>query len=265
VFAADPPQTTVTLNRLIEKREVSLKKMPFSGWENGIDLSLHVDGPAVADARKFGKIKIIEASDDAGTDLTKKAKDAPSFESGEFQDIRGPMSFGFDDDKKKEPGFDIDVKLPTPAARSAKTIKLIKGELQVVAGGEKKVVTVKSLSKVYGKPIDDPALKAAGVTFTVLDPKKPGKDAIGFGDSSKSVPVLMTGKLDVIGDVQFVNKSGQKLGQGSMSMSNQPAEKKSVTYELSEPLSDEVTLQIEVWPGQKTVMVPITLANVKLP
>src|SRR5688572_17965421 len=95
-LAADaPPDAKVTLKRLIEKREVSIEKTPFSGWENGIELQLHVDGPAVKGARKVGKTKVTEASDDAGTDLTKKSKDAPSFENDEFRDVREPQSFSF--------------------------------------------------------------------------------------------------------------------------------------------------------------------------
>src|SRR3954466_9859212 len=99
-FAADAPQTKVTLKRLIEKREVSLEKTPFSGWENGIDLNLHVDGPGVQGARKYGKLKITEAADDPGTDLTKKSKGAPTFANEGFQEVREPQSFGFGNDKK---------------------------------------------------------------------------------------------------------------------------------------------------------------------
>ena len=263
---APAPEAKVTLKRLIEKREVSTEKTPFSGWENGIELQLHVDGPAVKGARKVGKMKFTEASDDAGTDLTKKAKDAPTFENDEFREVREPQSFSFGDDKAPKPtGFDLDMKLPTPSARGAKSIKIVRGEMQVLVGGEKKVVEVKSLKKVYGKPLDDPALKAAGVDFTVQDPAN-AKNAIGFGrDQDKSVPVKMSGNLNAIAEVRFINKAGDNVNQGWMSENGQPADRRSLWHNLSESLNDDVTLQIEVWPGQKTLTVPFELKDVKLP
>jgi len=43
-FAQQKPNATVTLKSLVEKRELSIEKTPFSGWENGIELVLHFDG-----------------------------------------------------------------------------------------------------------------------------------------------------------------------------------------------------------------------------
>jgi hypothetical protein len=258
----------VTLKKLVEKRELTVEKNPFGGWENGIELNLHVDGAGAAGARKVGKIKVTQATDDAGTDLTKKAKEGPmSMEHNSFEEVRAPQAFTFGNDKAPKPtGFDIDVKLPTLSARSAKTIKLIKGEMQILIGGDKKVVEVKGIKANYGKPIPDPALKAVGVTITVVDPSKRGAGGtVGFGggDPNKSVSLSISGNADAVADVSIVNAAGTKLNQGSMSSGD--AKSKSITYDLQEPLVDDTVLQIEVWPGQKTVKVPFELKDVKLP
>jgi hypothetical protein len=228
--------TTVTLKKLVEKREVSVEKTPFSGWNNGIELTLHIDGADVKGARKFGKLTVTRAVDDVGTDLT-KAGDGPSQDSDRFEDIREPMSFGFDENKPKPSGFDIELKLPTPSARSAKAIKQISGSVQVLAGGEKKVIEVKKLKSSAGKAVDDPVLKQLGVSFTLLDPSKaaPG-GMMMMGEKDKSVT----------------------------SWSDQ-GDKRVITYFLEKTLSDDMALQIEVWPGQKTIRVPIELKDVKLP
>src|SRR3954471_3245512 len=66
VFAAD--DTKVTLKKLVEKRELKQEKNAneFGGdWDNGIDLTLHIDGAAVKDARKYGAVKVEKATDDA--------------------------------------------------------------------------------------------------------------------------------------------------------------------------------------------------------
>src|SRR4051812_6636735 len=91
------PNATVTLKRLIEKRELSFDKTPFSGWENGIELTLHIDGADVGGARKYGKLKATAAMDDAGTDLTKKGE-GPSNSDSSFHEVREPQVFhsGFD-------------------------------------------------------------------------------------------------------------------------------------------------------------------------
>src|SRR5262245_54702184 len=59
--SSESSQTQVTLKRLLERRELAVEKTPFSGWETGVELTLHVDGPGVAGARKFGHLKLLEA------------------------------------------------------------------------------------------------------------------------------------------------------------------------------------------------------------
>jgi hypothetical protein len=41
--------------------------------------------------------------------------------------------------------------------------------------------------------------------------------------------------------------------------------KRSITYDLEEPLTDDAILELEVWPGQKTITVPFEFKDIKLP
>jgi hypothetical protein len=261
------PTATVTLKKLTEKRELSLEKDSFAGWENGIELSLHVDGPDVQGARKYGKLKAIQALDDIGTDLTAKGE-GPSFGGETFREVREPQMFGRDD-KPKPAGFDVELKLPTPSARNAKSIKVIAGSLEVLVGGEKKIIQVKPLKANIGKTIDDPALKSLGVTFALIDPtKRSAKNAIagallGGGKPDKSVSAEITGNIDALADVRIVDAAGNKLSRSSM-WQDDPG-KRSITYDLEAPLPDDAVLEIEAWPGQKTVVVPFEIKDIKLP
>jgi len=261
------PTATVTLKKLTEKRELSLEKDSFAGWENGIELSLHVDGPDVVGARKYGKLKAIQALDDVGTDLTAKGE-GPSFGGETFREVREPQMFGRDN-QPKPTGFDVDLKLPTPSVRNAKSIKVIAGSLEVLVGGEKKVVQVKPLKANIGKTIDDPALKSLGVGFTLIDPtKRSAKNSIagallGGGKPDKSVSAEITGNIDALADVRIVDASGKKLSRSSM-WQDDPG-KRSITYDLEAPLPDDAVLEIEAWPGQKTVVVPFEIKDIKLP
>jgi hypothetical protein len=260
-FAQDAKvDSKVTLKKLIEKRELSLEKNPFSGWENGIDLTLHVDGPSVKGARQVGMIQIKQAVDDAGTDLTKKGEDAPMRDLEQFQDVREPQNFGFGNNAPKPSGFDLDIKLSTPSARTAKSLKTLTGQFQVIIGGEKKEVTVKSLKTHTGKPLDDPALKAAGITFTIGDP---AKVTMGSGEKGKDLPVTIKGDLAALGEVTVADASGEKLNNGSMW--NDMGGARSITYSLNKVLPDDAVLTIEVFPGQKKITVPFEIKDVKLP
>ena len=73
----------------------------------------------------------------------------------------------------------------------------------------------------------------------------------------------ISGKADALADVSIVDASGEQLNQGSMWTDDGGV--RTVTYDLEKPLPDDASLQLEVWPGQKTVTVPFELKDVKLP
>jgi hypothetical protein len=253
---------TVTLKKLVEKRQMSVEKSPFGSFENGIDLTLYIDGADVKGARKFGKLKVTKAVDDVGTDLNKKSED--SMEMGDqFQDIQEPMSFGMGENKPKPTGFEVELRLPTPSARGAKTIKQVSGSVSVLVGGEKKVVQFKQIKQNLGKAVEDPVLKQMGVTVKLLDPSKAPPGMMMMGEKDKSLNVEFTGNFDALAEVNIVDASGEKVSQGSMR--NDDGGKRTVSYFLEKTLSDDMALQLEAWPGQKTITIPIELKDLKLP
>jgi hypothetical protein len=48
-------------------------------------------------------------------------------------------------------------------------------------------------------------------------------------------------------------------------MRNDDGGKRTVSYFLEKTLSDDMALQLEAWPGQKTITIPIELKDLKLP
>lgn len=261
-YAADTP-ATVTLKSIIEKREKTFEKDSFAGWNNNLELKLYVDGAAVKGATKYGHLQIKSATDDTGTNLTKKGE-GPSQELKGFDDIRQRMTFGnHNEDKPKPTGFDFTLTLPTPSARAAKTVS-ISATLEVLAGGEKKIVEVKDIKGHLGKTIEDPALKAVGVSFQILDPaEQTGSGFRPSANANKDVVALISGKVEALASVHIVNKAGKKLNNSAMWSDD--GNNRTITYECNEPLPADAVLQLEVWPGQKTVTVPIELKDVKLP
>src|SRR5690606_12816874 len=58
--------------------------------------------------------------------------------------------------------YPVDLMLPRISSRKATALTLVSGTVSVVAGGEKKRVEIRNIIRQTGRPIDDPALKAAG-------------------------------------------------------------------------------------------------------
>ena len=240
----------------------SSRRTRSADGENGINLTLHVDGPAVANARKYGKLKLTKAIDDAATDLTQTAQDAPTSALEEMREVQKPMSMGMDDKAPKPTGFDFDLNLPQVSSRKATAIKELTGQLSVLAGGKKTIVTVKSPKSMAGKSVDHPALKQLGVTFTLLDPAKQTGMQMTPEDAKRSLPAQISGAFDAIVEVRLV-AAGQKLNSGA-SWNDQDG-KRSITYTCDQDIPADAVLELEVWPGQKEVVVPFSFKDVKLP
>jgi hypothetical protein len=196
----------------------------------------------------------------------------------DFREIQQRMSFGSRHggskggggdsagDEAKPSGFDFDLQLPTPSARRATAITTISGTIAVIVGGEKKIVEVKPLKANLGKTLDDPALKAVGVNVEIVNPSKPAKPKSGlsFGpDTSKGVTLILSGNLDEIASISILDASGKKLNNGSMW--HDSGGTRTINYGLEKPLADSTVMQIEVWPGQKIITVPVELKDLKLP
>lgn len=253
-LAQDKPDAKVELIKLTEHREKALvKENRFGGFVKGIELNLRATGKDVDNARSYGDIKVTKAVDDLGTDLSKSGDDEAS--STRMQQVH---KFGMDE---KEQGFRFDLTLPVVAPRNAKSIKLVEGTVTVIAGGTQKFVEVPIKPESYGKPVDDPALKELGVTFTLSDPKA-GGTGFKMGDD-QSVTAQIGGKIEALGEVKVVDGSGNAISNGSMW--SESGGGRVASYFVNGKLPEGAKVRIEVWPGQKTVTVPFKFENVELP
>ena len=102
---------------ILETRLVTMikKENVFSSDASRLQVKLNVDGPEVKGATKWGKVKLTEAVDDAGTDLKPKRDDS-GFSFGRNDDLEEISRFGMSDDEKKS-AFDVTIELALPPAR----------------------------------------------------------------------------------------------------------------------------------------------------
>jgi hypothetical protein len=222
---------------------------------SALNVKLRISGEDVIGATAYGQLSITEAIDDVGTNLKPKES---GFFAERFQPIhRFGMMHG-DDQKQEEPKhFDLDVQLQAPP-RKATRIKSLKGDVQVQAGGEKKTITLTNIASQYGKQVQDPALKDAGVTITVVDPKAGQTFA-----SSDAITLQVKGNVDVITGAEITNAASERISFGSFSSGFN--DEKTIGYDLTQPLDEKVTMKLNLLVNQKTVKVPFELKDVELP
>jgi hypothetical protein len=251
--------TEVRIKEIAPKKE---KESFFSfGQEPGLTLTARVAGGLADAAKTKGKLKIEQAADDTGTDLKpEKKKSFFSIGGGDddFEKIGAGMIHSSNDDKK-EPGFDMDIKLKVPA-RKAQKLPLVKGEFQIQAGGEEQVVEVKKPRSQRGKAVGDPVLEKAGLTVTVKDPTK---QSGFFSGGEDDLSLEFKGDLSALDEIEVLDAEGEDASSGHMSSGSDDT--KTYVMSMDKPLSDDMTVKIHLVVGLKTVTVPFEFKDVPLP
>ena len=257
-LAVRAQELTAKPAEILETRYERLIKQPnvFSSDQSALRVTLQVDGPAAKGATKWGKLKLTEAVDDTGKDLKPKSEGGFNMSFGGGEDLQDINRFGMDEGKT---AFDVPVDLALPE-RKATRLKSVKGEFAVLAGGEQKVVTVAKPKSQVGRSIDDDALKAAGVTMKF---PKPGDSAFGGSSGAGNALVETGGKADVIRSVEILDAAGESVSQGYSSSTLDGTT--ATSYDLNKPLDDAMTVKVTLLTGQKEVVVPFEVKNVKLP
>jgi hypothetical protein len=256
-FAAE--SVSVKPVRVEETRSRDLgpaKDTNFFSNSPALRIVMHVDGDLVKGATSYGKVIIAEATDDAGTDLKpKKEKGFMSFGRGEDDFEKIDRFPGMRKPDAKPAGFDLGLQLAA-SSRKATRVKSLKGEFQVLAGGEAKQLSITKLTGLVGKTLDDPALKAAGLEVKIVNPKDskfPG------GAARPSLILEVSGNANALQKIAIVDAAGQSVSDESMTMMN------TTHLTLNKALDDTMKLQLSLNVGQKTVTVPFDAQNIELP
>jgi hypothetical protein len=221
---------------MTETRERALGEASKNGsfsFMTGLRVKLRLDGPAAKDAAKAGRLKVVEAVDDLGTDLRDKEQ------LKWCEQLQEVNRFGMSDAEKSSGAFEYEMRLGLPA-RKATSVQRLKGELLVLAGGQEKVVTIPAARTLAGTTVEDPVLKGAGLGLRIAQ-------AQGKKDS---LAVELTGDFDAVKEVKVLAADGTNVMTGSWW--SEAADKRSVSYMLSKPVEDaDAKLQIRLAVGQK--------------
>jgi hypothetical protein len=242
---------------------------------NGMEVELKLVGDEMADAKAI-RTKVATAIDSTGRELLDPSKIEKDFQA---LDRFGGMS-----DNK------VTLKLNNPA-RKAESMKELRGtiELFVPKNDPQATIGLKGFKSISGKPIDAPALKAAGIELTLLtaaqaagqqkqDTEKKIAEmraqgmseemiqmassfASGFGGSDENgITIQLKDPNSKLVSIDFLTAAGEKIdSNGSMTSGG------TVVKYFNQPIPDDAQVMVYVISPKALVNVPIQLSNITLP
>lgn len=253
-LADDKPRVTAVF--LAEVREAGDERTVADEPRSKLDLTvvLRIDG--LSNPARFGRVIITEAKDDVGTDLVPPRERGQAADTTELPEFTRPVGKPGSNMIEDVPGaFTARVQL-RPAARRARRIASLKGEVQLLAArdGKPTVIRVPGIAAWRGKTVEHAELTRAGLTLQVA--------AAGPGDPPE-MGVLLSGQLPRKPDLWVEDAAGQELFTGSGGETGKGTSIQLV--KLRRPLRDTDVLTIKFPAVQTPVTVPVVLKDVELP
>lgn len=229
-------EIAVTVGEVSDKRTTGV-------FFAGLEIKLLLSGTELADVKGL-RVKVASASDNTGSDLVEEKKRMA------FADDFKPLKEPFGPGANKKGTYEVEILLANPE-RAAKSVKLA-GVLELMSPkADPASVVTAALAKDAGKPLDDPAIKTAGVEITFKAPK------------SKELSYKIKDPKNKVAAVEFCDASGKPVktnGGGSMGF----AGSKDVTVNVSN-LPDGVVAKIYLLTEKSVVLVPFKMDAIKLP
>lgn len=230
----------------------------------GLEIELNLSGPELAEAKGI-RTTLKSATDDTGKALAKSEnhfdindglQELQKAFGGRFEEL--PKAFGGD---KKAAEFQVKLEFASPP-RSAKAIKALEGTIELlIPSKDPAAIVTASVAKDAGKPLENAALKAAGVQISLLD-----GSAGGFGDSlgENDLGCKITDPNKKVGWVEFFDAAGKKLesnGRGTGGFIGYNIER--ISFDAKPPA--EAIAKIYLVTDKSVVTIPIALKDIALP
>lgn len=248
-------EVTLTVGEINDKRTTG-------EFFAGLEIALKLSGPELAEAKGM-RVNVKSASDDTGKALPEpknkfRGKD-------EFEKLQKGMGGRLG--KSKDDEFEVKLEFGNPP-RAAKAVKEITGSIELLIPSKDPAAVINaSLAKDAGKPLDNPALKAAGVEFTLKAPKKSEKKESGgsiFGSDENGISYEIKDPKSMVASVEVFDAGGKKL-EPNGHMSGGFGGAKSVTISFSEKPPADATIKIYLVTEKSVISVPLALKNIALP
>lgn len=228
----------------------------------GLEIDLKLTGPELATAKGIRTV-VTAATDDAGNPLKNKDN---RFSADGFEELQKAFGGGFGEKKGDE--FQVKLEFANPA-RAAKAIKSVTGSIELLLPQQDPAsVITASVAKDAGKPLDNAALKAAGVEIKLLKPEPGAKKPAGLSFSpslgENDLGYEIKDPKKKVASVEFFTAAGKKLEtQGRMSSGFNDSKTVSISFKEKPPVDSVAKIYIVT---EKSVLtVPLNLKDIVLP
>ncbi|MEI6603838.1 MAG: hypothetical protein WCP35_00910 [Verrucomicrobiota bacterium] len=229
-------EITVTVGEVSDKRTTG-------EFFAGLEIKLRLSGPELTDVRGL-RVKVASATDDTGKSLVDDKKRVV------FADEFKPLEEPFGPGPKKKGESEVTIGLANPP-RAAQTVKL-SGTLELISPkADPSSVVIAKLATDAGKPLDQPALKAAGVEITFKAPK------------GEELSYKLKDPQNKVASVEFCDAAGKPLKTNGAS-SWGSAGSKDVSVNVAK-LPEGVQAKIYLLTRKSLVSVPLKMDAIKLP
>ena len=230
---------------------------------SGLEIELKLSGSELGEAKGI-RTTIKSATDDAGRPL-QKAEDRFGSKGG-FEELQKAFGGGFSGDKKADE-FQVKLEFENPP-RASKAIKALEGSIELlIPSKDPAAIVTASVAKDSGKPLENAALKAAGVEFSLRKPgKEEKKEAGGFGGSlgENDLGYEIKDPKNKVASVEFFDAAGKKLeSNGRMSSGFNDSKTVTMTFNAKPPA--DAVAKIYVVTDKSVVTVPLALKDIALP
>ena len=203
------------------------------GFFNNLDVQLKISGDALTGAKGI-RISVSKALDDTGKNLIKEEKQGKRFEE-------------IDANSQGETKIEIELKSPE---RRAATVQEVAGSVEIFAPAKdpRSIVAVPAFMKIVGKPIANPALKAAGIeviiwTKEIFEARKKAEEArLKKEMEDKAKKVEQSGKLE---DAFELLGEGLAKAFGSMFSSFAEMDENDIAFNVTDAGSKLISIDIE--------------------
>ena len=279
---AGPP--TVRAEAIEESRARNAVKLHVAS-SLGDELTLRIGyTAALGSPTAYGSWHLRQATDDLGTDLRPPPPSdrKPPATTQEFEamlenatdavESNAPFTSLYPDLLKSQrddgaTDFKVTLRLGL-APRSATRIARLAGDVTVYTGGTPKTVTFDHPTRLYGHRLDDPALRAAGVTVDLLPANAPeDPNEFTIVSAGPHVRLRCRGDLRAMVDpkIEVVGHDGKTAASGFSDAIDADRTDQTLTLSLDRPLDDTMSIRVAVIVGRRSVVVPFDLRDLKLP
>ncbi len=221
--------------------------------ESNFAVLVRVRGERLKDITRYGGVVLSELVDDTGKVLF----DPNSVTEEERTTLRPQAQAA---NRLAEAGLQIPTRPAKAAARAAKTLKRLRGEIKLVIASKSEKVTILNPTQYEGKVLEHSRLAELGIEVRVIS-----ADELETPPPGQSVILQYTKKADNVQTATFFDGTMRPLRTRERPMTTKSGEKCVVLLLEGAGANSEMQLVLEVAPTIETVMLPVTGDNLPLP